>query len=163
MKNETMAAKLAELFGIDPSLAEKSHAVKAEKKPEKPKNTTRNIGVDELETQSFRAGEGLYYFLIAPELFSTVICKNCNEAFLVSRRNVAHCSSTCLRESLRKLGIEWSRYGDWEGIARDVYGGNEPLIIKNPERIRAILDNPIDSHELAKRGINTTENGTTSA
>lgn len=133
MKNETKANKLNALLGLT-AVAEEI----------KTKVTGKVMGVSEKEIQSFRAAQGLLYFLQAPELFSARICTHCSEPFLVSRKYVAYCSYECIRKSLEDQGIKWRKGYDLESLALDpqVYDGNEPIWIPNSMlvRIEAILD-----------------------
>lgn len=137
MKQETMAAKMAALLGLDEDVQHNF--------AEKPKNKTLSPqmrAIQEEEIQQFRALEGIIYFLQAPELFTPKICKWCKEGFIVSRRNVAHCSMTCLKHSIEDLtGSTYSKSEtDMEEIVADVWNGNEPLIVKNLDRIKKIIN-----------------------
>lgn len=148
MKKVTTANKLAELLGLRPDIAAQSTAVVEEarystKKPKK--GVTKHpvdIGVTEEEIQDFRAAQGLVYFLQAPELFSFRVCKHCGASFFVSRKYVAFCSYTCIRASLNEIGIAWTKGNDIEALVNDpqVYEGNEPIWVRNVDRIRAIID-----------------------
>lgn len=138
MKAETAAQKFAKLMGLEEHV-ENSSFKKQELKSKAYRSPT-DIGVEEADIQSYRRAEGLYYFLQAPALFTARVCKNCGDGFLVSRKNVAHCSASCVKKSLAKLGIEWTRYGEFEAMVKDVWNDNEPLIITHPEQIQAVLD-----------------------
>ena len=133
MKAETAEQRLAALLGLSDKFQPKDPKKKTT-------NSPTNIAIEEADLQKQRRIEGVYYFLQAPDLFSTRVCKNCHEPFLVSRRNVAHCSYTCLKSSLLKLGIEWTRDGDYIELAKDVWDNNEPLIITKVDQIQTILN-----------------------
>lgn len=146
MKMETTANKLAELLGISQEVVAQSKVVvEAAKNKKQPKGKTSkhpiDIGVSEDEIQSFRAAQGLFYFLQAPELFSLKTCKHCSAEFLVSRKYVAFCSYTCIKASLNEIGIAWTKGDDIESLANDpqVYDGNEPIWVRNVDRIRSII------------------------
>jgi hypothetical protein len=137
MKQETAAKKLALLLGLDPEAAAESF----KEKPRNPQLSAKMEAIEEQEIQNFRAAQGIIYFFQAPELFTPKVCKWCKESFLVSRRNVAYCSYTCLSKGIEDLtGVEWTKKNDYELIIKEVYNGNEPIWIKNLDRIRAILD-----------------------
>lgn len=142
MKQVTVANKLAELLGITDADTSHFEEKEAKKSQAKKHYSPTQIAVYEDELQKFREAEGLIYFLQAPELFKPNTCKQCGEGFLVSRQNVSHCSYLCVQKHLAALGIEWSRYGKFEELAQDfsVWNGNEPLIIRHLDRIRAVLD-----------------------
>lgn len=136
MKRETTAAKMAKLLGLE-------HKVPEKLKPQTEKK--KNYGfvpVNEDELQHFRAAQGLYYFFQAPELFTAKICKHCGESFLVSRKFVAFCSYTCIEKDLESIGIKWRKGQDFEALALDpeVYAGNEPIWVRNLDRIQDLLD-----------------------
>lgn len=135
MKTETYANKLAALLGLPDHVAE-VHAEKPKK------NKTSEVAVDENEVQSFRAAQGIIYFLQAPELFTQKVCKHCGESFLVSRKFVGYCSYTCIRKSLEEVGVQWAKGDDLEALARDpqVYQGNEPIWIKNIDKLKHALE-----------------------
>lgn len=141
MKKETTANKLAALLGLTDKVTIPEQ-FKDKTKPSKAKPTSAEIGISEAEIQDFRAAQGLIYFLQAPELFSMKICKHCGEGFLVSRKYVGFCSYTCIEKSLEEMGIKWRKGHDLEALARDpeVYDGNEPIWIRNLDRIKAVLD-----------------------
>lgn len=138
MKNKSLAEKrMLEALG----LTEEKEKVEAKKQKAK---SSKIQGVSEEEIQEFRAAQAVVYFLQAPELFTPKVCKHCEAVFVVSRRDVAFCSYTCIKASLKELGIEWRR-----GIAlevaieeaiKHVYDGNEPLWIKNVDRLRKVLN-----------------------
>ena len=130
MKKETYQAKLAKLLGMAPPPEESK------------KNLNVAVSVPEANIQEFRAMQGVVYFLQAPELFTPKVCTHCGESFLVSRQYVKCCSYTCIRMELREAGIEWSKGHDLEALANDpnVYEGNEPIWIRNLDRLRAVLD-----------------------
>jgi hypothetical protein len=140
MKKETTANKLAALLGLTDKVAIPEH-FKDKTKPEKKKTTSAHIGISEDKIQDFRAAQGLVYFLQAPELFKLKTCKHCGEQFLVSRMYVAFCSYTCIEKSLEEMGIKWRKGSDLEALVSDpeVYEGNEPIWIKNIDRIKAVL------------------------
>lgn len=135
MKIDTYARKLAELLGgeltnLVPTISNKSG------------KATLNlpVGITEDEIQTFRAAQGLRYFLQAPELFTPKVCPHCNEGFLVSRMYVAFCSYTCILKSLEEQGIAWSRKDEYELLTKDVYEGNEPIWIKNLDVIHTMIE-----------------------
>lgn len=137
MKQETMANKMAALLGIDTSKVSHSFT----EKPRNPRLSPAMEAVQEHEIQTFRAVQGIIYFLQAPELFTPKTCKQCGDGYLVSRRNVGHCSYSCLRKSIKEItGQEWTRGHDFDVIIKEVWDDNEPIWIKNLDRIRAVLD-----------------------
>ena len=143
MKKVTTANKLADLLGLGPKV-DTSHFEDDPKKRKKLLEKKGKIqGISEDEIQKFREAQGIIYFLQAPELFTHNTCKHCGEDFLVSRKQVSHCSYTCVKKSLEELGIEWSRDGKFEELAQDtsVFEKNEPIWIKNLDRIRKVLLN----------------------
>lgn len=132
MRKETVEAKLNKLF----NLTEKAEEVKV-------KTTGRVVGVTESEIQEFREVQGLVYFLAAPALFELKTCPVCEEWFAVSRKYVAYCSYICIKRSLEKVGIRWSKGQDIEALVNDpqVYDGNEPIWInqKSLEKLREMV------------------------
>lgn len=138
MKPETIAKKLLETLGLQ-DVVDTSHF------SDKPvsKRSKRFAGIPEEEIQIYREGQALIYFFQAPELFTSKICKRaeCQNPFLVSRHQVSYCSYHCIEEEcLRIFGVKWTRKKDMELMVKEVWEGNEPLIIRNLERIRAVLD-----------------------
>ena len=136
MKTETAQNKLLALLGIQEE---------AEKVKEKKKVANGNLrGITEEEIQEFREVQGLIYFLQAPELFSAKKCKHCGADFIVSRLHVALCSYTCIKNSLKDMGIDWRRGAHMEvaieEVIKHVYEGNEPIWIRNLERLRTTLN-----------------------
>lgn len=103
-------------------------------------STGNFYGVSEDELQKFREAQGLIYFLAAPALFHPKKCKNCGEPFIVSRMFVACCSYTCIRKDLEKRGFKWEKGRDLEAIVMDpqVYDGNEPIWIREPQLSKAL-------------------------
>lgn len=60
---------------------------------------------------------------------------------MVSRRNVAHCSMTCLQKEIEAItGMPYTKADDMDYIVTKVWDGNEPLIVKNLDRIRKQLN-----------------------
>lgn len=112
-------------------------------------------GVSEAEIENFRQAQGLIYFLMAPKLFHPKVCRHCKEPFIVSRQFVACCSYTCIRKDLEERGFKWTKGDDLEALAQDpqVYDGNEPLWIKEPqlsqalEVLQTLLKKPSESTE----------------
>lgn len=106
------------------------------------RTTGRIVGVTEAEIQEFREGQGLIYYLLAPELFTPRVCANpdCGEPFLVSRKHVSYCSYSCINTSLNKMGLKFHKGNDLETLAQDpqVYNGNEPIWIRQPSLIKAL-------------------------
>ena len=149
MKQTTTVNKLAALLGIaEDTAAQSKHVVEEAKSKAKVKRGVKqitkhpvDIGVSEDEIQSFRAAQGLHYFLQAPELFSLKTCKHCGASFLVSRKYVAFCSYTCIKASLNEVGIAWNKGDDIESLANDpqVYEGNEPIWVRNIDRVKQVL------------------------
>lgn len=142
MKKVTTANKLAEILGLTGKV-DTSHYEEDPKKRKKLQKTKPGIqGITEDEIQKFREAQGVIYFLQAPELFTNNICKHCNEPFLVSRKQVAYCSYTCIEKSLEEIGITWSRKGNYEALAQDpsVFEKNEPIWITKLDQIRKVLD-----------------------
>jgi hypothetical protein len=133
MAKQTAEDRLNALLGITSKVQEV-----------KTRSTGKVVGVTETEIQEFREAQGLEYFLQAPALFSAKVCPHCGDSFLVSRKYVSYCSYTCIRKSLEKLGIGWSKGKDLEGLANDsqVYQGNEPIWItrQNLEKALGILE-----------------------
>jgi hypothetical protein len=132
-KKETYANKLNELLGI------KEIVEQIEEKREINRGNLRAVEDHEIET--YRAVEGLIYYLQAPRLFSPRICKQCEAPFLVSRLHVAFCSYECLRHNLNNIGIEWRKGQDIEALALSpqVFDGNEPLWVRNLETLQNVL------------------------
>lgn len=141
MKKSTTVNKLAALLGITEDVVAKSVHVQSDPKVQKElkKKSDKYTGVSESEIQNFRAAQGIIYFLQAPELFSPKVCPHCGEQFLVSRQFVAFCSYTCIAKDLESKGIGWSRAGDIKSLANSVYEGNEPIWIRNLDRLRTVL------------------------
>ena len=135
MKRETMQNKLAEILGLDQFKVDTDA-----KKKSASKATEKFVGITEDEIQSFRAAQGLVYFLQAPELFSLKTCPHCTAEFLVSRQYVAFCSYTCISKDLEAKGIKWTKGEDIDSLITAVYDGNEPIWVRNVDRIRQILD-----------------------
>lgn len=145
MKDETRLKKLAELLGITQEV---------EVHVEKKNNRNKVIEIPESEIESFRAAQGVLYFLQAPELFTARLCKwrECQQPFAVSRQFVAYCSYTCLKDSLADIGIDWNRGGltDADKIQLTIdtiWEGQEPLWIREPilSRVRSVLNTlPVD-------------------
>ena len=141
MRKETVQNKLAELLGLEQFKVDKSTG----KSKKENKNLNRPVGITEDEIQEFRAIQGVIYFLQAPELFKPKVCPHCGEQFLVSRQFVAFCSYTCIRKDLEAKGIkvDKTKYEDSDSITFDliegVYEGNEPIWIRNLDRLRALL------------------------
>lgn len=136
MKKTTVQNKLATLLGLEEFIVDP----KTGKSKKEPKNYNAPVGISENEIQNFRAMQGVIYFLQAPELFSAKICPHCGEQFLVSRQYVAFCSYTCIAKDLESKGIKWSRKDDYDFIGDQLYEGNEPIWIRNLDRLRAILE-----------------------
>lgn len=138
MKTETYKAKLAALLG----LTEVHEATK-----EAEANRNRPIPISETQIQSFRAAQGLSYFLQAPKLFTAKTCKHCGENFLVSRKYVQFCSYTCIQKDLEERGIRWTKGEDFEALANDpqVYDGNEPIWIRNLPQVQTALEYLLES------------------
>lgn len=137
MKPETKLRKMMEALGL---------ADKLEEHVEVKKNLNRPVAVSEDKIQSFRAMQGVSYFLQAPELFSLKVCKHCDGEFLVSREFVAFCSYTCIRADLAERGINWTKGEDIEALVKDVYEGNEPLWVRNIESLTKCLER-LTSHK----------------
>ncbi len=136
MKKETYANKLAEILGLQ-------EVVDTSQFSDKPvsKRSKRFAGLSEDEITKYREGTALYYFFQAPELFQPRVCRHCESPFLVSRHQVVFCSYDCLEREIEKVaGVKWSRHGDMELMVKEVYDGNEPLIIRNLERIDKIIE-----------------------
>lgn len=135
MKAETAQAKLAKLLGI-----EKEHEEFKAKKA----NLNGDLrGITESEIQSYREVQGLVYFLMAPELYTARVCQrsSCGQPFLVSRKNVAYCSYTCIEKNMEEIwGIKWTYSGDYEDAAVHLYDKNEPLWIRNMDALKKCLD-----------------------
>ncbi len=142
MKKETYAEKLNRMLGI---------TAEVEVVKEKEKSRKGNIeGITEDEIQSFRAAQGILYFLQAPELFQAKVCPHCKASFLVSRLYVGYCSYTCIRKSLNEQGFEWRKGQDIESVINDVYEGNEPLWIKNLPLLKSKIDQAITLSQQAQ-------------
>lgn len=130
MKPETKLRKMMEALGL---------ADKLEEHVEVKKNLNRPVAVDESKIQSFRAMQGVSYFLQAPELFTLKVCKHCGGEFLVSREFVACCSYTCIKNDLAEIGINWTKDEDIEALVKTVYEGNEPIWVRNIESLTRAL------------------------
>lgn len=155
MKKETAANKLAAILGLSTNTLPHNLKTEQQKKEAKSK-VTHDVAINEAEIQSFRAAQGIIYFLQAPQLFSSRTCKHCGEQFLVSRKFIGYCSYTCIRKSLEELGITWRKGEDLEALADDpqVYDGNEPIWIRNIKQLREALehlDEIAAEHELSVR------------
>jgi hypothetical protein len=127
VKRETTQEKLLALLG----LTEVAKEVKE-------RATGRVMGITEEEIQSYREIQGMIYFLQAPQLFTAKVCPNCDTPFVVSRKQVGFCSYVCIAESLRKMGIEWSKEKDLDALVLDpqFYNGNEPIWIRRSNLLR---------------------------
>lgn len=157
MKKETIENKLNELLGLTEVVEE----IKKVKRVSQ--GNIREISEDEI--QEFRELQGITYFLQAPALFQSKVCKHCGAAFLVSRLYVAYCSWTCINKSIEDLmGCEWSRKDqDYEVIVAQVYEGNEPLWIRNLPKLKLALQKVTYSLESLIDSVpSTDENGTPS-
>lgn len=136
MKQETIANKLAKLLKIEDKVDTTAYSDKPVSKRSK-----RFAGIPEEEIQTYREGQALILFFQAPELYTPKICKHCGTSFLVSRHQVSYCSYDCVeRECLKITGVKWTRKKDMELMVKEVWEGNEPLIIRNIDRIRKVLD-----------------------
>lgn len=134
MKPETRAKKLAALLGLEEVF---------EKVVEAKNSVNKVVPVREDEIQNFREAQGFRYFLQAPALFEAKVCRHCGEGFLVSRKNVAFCSWSCIKLDLAEQGVEWRKADDQESIVamvNRVYDGNEPIWIRNIPQIRKVLE-----------------------
>lgn len=143
MKKETYAAKLLELLGdvvtVPDHIREQLNMAKENKTKSK---VNQYVAVPEQSIQNFRAAQGVIYFLQAPEVFKLNKCKHCKEQFLVSRKFVGYCSYTCIKVSLNEMGFEWRKGENIEALVADpnVYNKNEPIWIKNLDKIKKILE-----------------------
>ena len=139
MKRSTMQNKLAELLGLDQFKVDAKTGQTL-----KDKNTNVAVGITEEELQEFRAAQGLSYFLQAPELFTPKVCPHCGEGFLVSRQYVKFCSWTCIRKDLEERGLVLNKGEDLESFIerknRDAYEGNEPLWIRDLDKLKSALE-----------------------
>lgn len=132
MKIDTYANKLNELLGITEKVEEVKKTVAAKK--------GKIIGVTEEEIDTYRAREGIVYFLQAPELFHPRTCKQCEAPFLVSRLHVSCCSYECIARWCEvNYGVTWSRKDDLELMVKEVYEGNEPLWVTNLPMLQKAL------------------------
>lgn len=137
MKIETAANKLAALLGLTEVKEE------VEKKAEIRKGNTQ--AVPEEEIQELREAQGIIYFLQAPGLFQSRICKACGSHFIVSRLYVAFCSYQCIEADFKeRFKVEWRKgegIKDIESVVQDVYEGNEPIWVRsqNLDRLYSIL------------------------
>jgi hypothetical protein len=156
LKKATTVNKLAALLGITEDVVAKSVHVKNDPQVQKElkRKASSRIGISEDEIQDFRAAQGIVYFLQAPELFSPKVCPHCGESFLVSRQFVAFCSYTCIAKDLESKGLKWEKGKDIEALVTSVYEGNEPIWIKNIDRLREALDSGNFKESLLSR-INT--------
>lgn len=146
MKQSTVANKLAALLGI----ADKVDIPEKFQDPKAKKNgRTGYVAVNEEDIQEFREAQGVIYFLQAPALFQYKKCENCGDTFLVSRRFVACCSYNCIKHSLEKKGMSWSKGHDLEALAMDpqVYDGNEPIWIRNLDKLENVLSRLVSMRE----------------
>lgn len=135
MKTETAQRKMLEALGLTDQ-AEKIQVKQQERQG-------KFVGITEDEIQTLREAQGIIYFLQAPELFKLKTCKHCGADFLVSRLYVAFCSYTCIQKSLEEMGLNWRNNKDLdviiEELVPEVYDGNEPLWIRNIDRIKKVL------------------------
>lgn len=135
MKKETYLTKLNELLGIKQEVVEEI----------KTRHSGKVVGITEEEIAKFREMQGVLYYLQAPALFTFRVCPHCGERFAVSRKYVQFCSYTCIRNSLREQGLDWTKGDDLESLANDpqVYNGNEPIWISSRvlERLKETLEN----------------------
>lgn len=116
---EKAAKKFAEMFGLSEVL---------EEEVQQKEILQGNLhGVSEEKINERRGLQGILYYLRAPDLFTFRKCNNCGTDFAVSRLQVAYCSYNCIRDSLKAMGLEWSRSKDMELIVKESYDGNEPL------------------------------------
>src|SRR5699024_1904905 len=149
MKKETKANRLIELLDLQDKVANPYQT-----KPRKPKP------VPEDEVQEFREAQGYLYFFQAPELFTRRQCKNCGDGFFVSRQLVSYCSYACIKEALNNMGLEWRRGKDIYTIIQESYDGNEPIWIRNLDKLKTILTELLDSlnHKPSKAPVSETSN-----
>lgn len=150
MKKETYLNKLNELLGLTGKVEEIKVANEAKK--------GKFVGITEDEIQTFREAQGVIYFLQAPALFQSKVCKHCNHPFLVSRLYVAYCSYTCIRASLKEMGFEWDKGKDIEVDHermleyindKEIYNGQEPLWVRNLSTLEAALQKLIQLNQSA--------------
>ena len=138
MKRETYANKLNELLGITKEVSEVQIKLAAKK--------GRIIGITEEEIAVYREREAVKYFLQAPGLFHSRVCSQCGAPFLVSRLHVSTCSYECInRYCTENFGVSWSRANDLELAVKEVWGGNEPLIIKNLSTLQKALEKILET------------------
>lgn len=147
MKKETYLEKLNKLLGLEAKVEE----IKVQNEAKKGKF----VGVTEDEIQAFREAQGVIYFLQAPALFQSKVCKHCTHPFLVSRLYVAYCSYTCIRASLKEMGFEWDKGKDIEADHermleyindKEIYNGQEPIWVRNLSTLKAALQKLIELH-----------------
>jgi len=133
LKKETAKDRLAKLLGLE--------VVKEETEKKEKIRQGNTEGVTEEEIQNFREFEAIVYYLQAPQLFHPRLCKQCGAPFLVSRLQVAYCSYNCIEYSIyANYGIKWTRSTDKEVMVKEVYGGNEPLWIRNVWTLQKALE-----------------------
>lgn len=135
MKKETYANKLVELFGLQDKVDTTIYSDKPLHKRKK-----RFAGISEEQIQEYRHPTAFWYFLQAPELFSSRVCKHCEMPFLVSRHQVAFCGYDCVeRQIMQDYGVKWTRKGNIELMVKEVFDGNEPLWITNLDEIERLV------------------------
>jgi hypothetical protein len=133
MKDETYLKKLNKILGISPEVAEQAAIQRKIQQGD-------TVGIPDEEIEKFRELEGVIYFLQAPELFHSRVCAWCDASFFVSRLNVAHCSYSCLEAHIwEDYGVKWRRRENMELMVKEVYGGNEPLWVRNLPRLQKAL------------------------
>lgn len=140
MRESTVANKLAELLGIKDKVEIPDKFLTPKEKKQKAKRGWEPVNEEDI--QNFRQVQGVSYYLQAPMLFQHKVCKHCGEEFLVSRRFVAFCSYLCIKKDMEANGFEWLKGKDLEALANDphVYGGNEPIWIKNLDKLQKALE-----------------------
>lgn len=113
MKDETKAAKLAALFGLEAP---------------KPPTEEEKRNADSVS----REAEAVIAYFDGPARFTERMCRICDQVFAVNRGNIAFCSDKCRGVHIREVvGIEW-----WDPNLRTPEdrwspqtGGKEPLIV----------------------------------
>jgi hypothetical protein len=149
VKKETAAEKMmallqaaAEKGQVDKTKATKLVKVKEEVETRELARQGNTQAISEEMIQDFRAAQGIIYFLQAPELFQLKVCKHCGAHFYVSRLYVAFCSYTCIKNSLREMGVSWRKGEDIDSLIQDpqIFNGQEPIWIRNLPMLRKCLE-----------------------
>lgn len=75
--------------------------------------------------QERREADATVLYLIEPEKFRQIQCKQCSRLFAANYGSVAMCSDKCRREWLRNIGIEWNL----SKTQSERWAGRIPLVV----------------------------------